>query len=91
MRARVRRLTGKAARHTIAMTHSISRWVKELWRRLRNEPGYAEALAALVVSAADLFVGGPQLRRLLHESARTFVVVIRSLMRDREMPDTYWN
>ena len=91
MRTHVRRFADEAVRHTVAVFCAVARWVRELWRRLTNEPGYAEALAALVVSAADLFVSGHQVRRLLHESARTFVVVVRSLMGDRGMPDTFWN
>jgi hypothetical protein len=89
--ARARRVLDQIARHVVSAAKGIRRWVKGIWRRFTNERGYAEAVAELVVAAADLFVDGQQLRRLLHQASRTFVIVIRSLMGDEGMPDTYWS
>ena len=88
--AGVRRVMDRVTRHVAAAARKIGWRVKAIWRRLTNEPGYAEAVAALAIAAADLFVGGPQLRRLVRQAASTFVIVIRSLMGDGGMPDPYW-
>lgn len=90
MAARARRVLDQAVEHAINAGYAVAHWVMGIWRRVTSEPGYAEAVAALVIAAADLFVGGLRLRRLLHEAASTFVIVVRSLMRDQGMPDTYW-
>ena len=54
--AQARRVLDQVTRHVVTAARGIGRWVKGIWRRLTNEPGYAEAVAALVVEAADLFV-----------------------------------
>ena len=78
MPARAGRVLDQVTRHVVAAAKEIGRWVKGIWRRLTNEPGYAEAVAELVVAAADLFVNGQQLRCLLADLQSAVTAKMRS-------------
>ena len=65
-------------RRTAAKVRSWLGWV---WSRVAREPGYIEAVADLAVAVADLFLRDHALRRVVREAARTFVVVMRSILR----------
>lgn len=57
-------------------------WVSWVLERLRHEPGYAEAIAAVAVAATELLARGPRTPRLVRDSARLLVAVLRSRRRD---------
>ena len=72
MPARAGRVLDQVTRHLVRAAREIGRWVKGIWRRLTNEPGYAEAVAALVVAAAaDLTALTQNKSDALHRRTRT--------------------
>lgn len=64
-------------RRTVAKVRSWLRWV---WSRVAGEPGYIEAIADLAVALADLFLRDPGVSRVAREAARTFVVMMTSIL-----------
>src|SRR3954447_3330169 len=63
-----------------ASVTALRRWASYLWQRITTEPGYADGLAALAFTCAELFIAGHRLRRILQELARTSALVIQALL-----------
>ena len=70
--------------------HRTRQWCRDTWHRITHEPGYAEAVAALLLAANELFVRGEALRRFLTELVHALLTGIRSLLRERpELDQSY--
>ena len=74
---RVRRKSRKRCRETIL--------------RITREPGYADAVAALLIVAADLFTRGETPRRFLTHVVHISRATLRSLGPDSDLDQGYWD
>lgn len=77
----VRRALGHLSAFTRRVGAKLRSWMAWAWSRVAGEPGYIEAVADLAVAVADLFVRDPSVRWVVREAARTFVVMMRSILR----------
>ncbi|MFC5179404.1 hypothetical protein [Nocardioides taihuensis] len=68
----------------------VADWGRHIWDRLTSEPGYAEAVAALVVASAELLTRSSRVRRLAHDLARVLLAVIRTLVPQPDPGDGLW-
>ena len=88
MRSIPRHFPAECARAYRASVTALRRWASNLWQRITTEPGYADGLAALAFTCAELFIAGHRLRRILQELARTSALVIRALL--EQEPGEEW-
>jgi hypothetical protein len=90
-RALARRLTRRLAvrmtRWCCALGAGTSRWCGYVWHRLTTEPGYADAVAALLYTLAELFAPDAGARRAAQEVARLVALALRAVLGDRLDPD----
>ncbi len=85
-----RDLAAKTGRTYRACVEALKRWTSHVWTRLTTEPGYADAVAGVAFTLAELFVTGHRLRRALQELARTFAGLLRAL-RDEDPGYHEWS
>lgn len=69
----------------------IKKAIKRLWKRLREEPGYAETAAAFVVCGVDLVSRNPLLIRMIGRASESLVALARETLRDsRTLDQPLW-
>jgi hypothetical protein len=65
-------------------------WCHDTWHRITHDPGYADAVAALLLAAIELLVRGQEARRFLTRLIHTLLTVIRSLQHGPDLDEGYW-
>lgn len=59
---------------------AVVNYARDLWHRLTNEPGYADAAASLVVSVVALMCRNARLVRFTLEAAQALARLARTLI-----------
>lgn len=65
---------------------AVREYAAGLWKRLTREPGYADAVAAVVVASVSLLCSNVRLIRFADEVARALAALIRTLVRQQGGP-----
>lgn len=78
----IEHLSGRARRAWKA----ARRYAADLWTRLTKEPGYADALARVVIAAVTLLAPNQRIAVFITETADALAALVRTLVRHNEQP-----